>query len=176
MIINETKIKGVYVLELEKRVDERGYFERVFSQDELKNVGINYQIVQINRSLTKEKGIIRGMHFQKSPKAEDKIVQCLKGTIFDVALDIRKDSQTYGQWHAELLSSDNQRMLLIPKGLAHGFQAITNDCLVEYFVSELYAPMYESGIRWNDTLFNIDWPIKSPSLSAKDAKWPDWLK
>ena len=124
MKIKKTKIDGVYSIDLEPRSDGRGYFTRVFASEELKKYGINYEVVHVNRSLTVKKGTIRGLHYQRSPKQEDKIVQCLKGSIFDVALDLRKDSKTYGKWVGEELNAKNMKMLLVPKGVAHAFQTL----------------------------------------------------
>lgn len=174
MIFKKAKIPGVLIIEPEPRGDSRGYFARVFAKEELEKQGISYDIVHINRSLTEEKGTIRGMHRQVSPKEEDKIVQCLTGSIFDVALDLRPDSKTYGKWIGEILSAENKKMLLIPKGLAHGFQTLEDNTLVEYFVSEYYAPECEIGIRWDDPFHGIAWPIENPSVSEKDGKWPDF--
>jgi dTDP-4-dehydrorhamnose 3,5-epimerase len=130
----------------------------------------------LHRSLTGDKGTIRGLHFQKSPKQEDKIVQCLQGSIFDVAVDLRKNSPTYGKWVGEILSAENKRMLLVPKGFAHGFQTLEKDCLVEYFVSQYYSPTHERGVRWNDPFFNVKWPIAKAVVSEKDGKWPLYTK
>ncbi len=172
MIFKKTKIEGLYIIEPELKVDERGYFTRIFCQEELVKTGLSFNVAQINQSLTKKKGTIRGMHFQKPPKAEDKIVQCLKGAIYDVVIDLRPDSSTYSQWVAEELSGQNKKMFFIPKGFAHGFQALVDNCEVQYFVSEFYSPEYARGIRWNDSRFNIQWPIKNPILSKKDKNWP----
>lgn len=174
MKITKTKIEGVYLLELEPREDGRGYFARVFGKDELIKQGIKYNIVQINRSLTAERGTIRGLHYQRFPKQEDKIIQCLQGSIFDVALDLRKNSKTYGEWIGQELSDKNKKMLLVPKGCAHGFQTLEKDSLVEYFVSQYYSPSFERGIRWNDSQFEINWPIKKAKVSNKDASWKDY--
>lgn len=174
MIFTPTKIEDVYIIDLQPRVDERGSFSRVFCRKELKKIGMNYSIVQINRSFTKTKGMIRGMHYQKMPKAEDKIVQCLQGKIYDVAIDLRFGSKTFCKWVGVELSPENMQMLLVPKGFAHGFQAMEKNTVVEYFVSEFYSPEYENGIRWNDPLFNIKWPIKKVVLSQKDGNWPDF--
>lgn len=112
------------------------------------------------------------MHFQKEPKSEDKIVQCLKGAIYDVAVDLRKDSPTYGQWVAEELTEENKKMFLIPKGFAHGFQTLTDNCETQYFMSEFYLPGYASGIRWDDQFLKIVWPIQTSILSEKTKNWP----
>ncbi|MBI4114833.1 MAG: dTDP-4-dehydrorhamnose 3,5-epimerase [Candidatus Niyogibacteria bacterium] len=172
MIFNQLKIKGAYSIILEPYLDERGFFAKNFCKDEFARAGIPFEIVQANVSLTKKKGTIRGMHFQTAPKAEDKIVVCLRGKIYDIALDLRKDSSTYGQWHSEELSEENKKMMLIPKGCAHGFQALTDDCLVQYFMSEFYSPDYASGVRWNDPAFHIEWPMPPTLLSEKDKNWP----
>jgi len=172
MRYTEAKIKGVYVIELDFKIDERGYFARIFCKEELIKIGIDFNIVQINRSLTRQKGTIRGMHFQKEPKAEDKIIQCLKGAVYDVVVDLRKDSLTYGEWIAVELSEENKKMFFVPKGFAHGFQTLTDNCEMQYFMSEFYFPEHESGVRWNDPFFNIVWPIKNPILSEKDKNWP----
>lgn len=172
MKITETRIKDVYVIDIEPRSDSRGSFSRVFCKEELKQAGVDYSLVQINRSNTVKKGMIRGLHMQLAPHSEDKIVQCLRGRISDVAVDMRKDSSTYLQWVGVELSAENMKMILIPKGFAHGFQSLEDDCLVEYFVSEYYTPNSEQGYRWNDPIFNINWPIESAEVSEKDAQWP----
>jgi len=172
MIFKKTKIKGLYIIEPELKIDERGYFARIFCKNEFKKIGFDFKIVQINRSLTKKRGTIRGLHFQKPPKSEDKIVVCLKGKIFDVALDLRKNSPTFGKWFSVELSEENKKMFLIPKGFAHGFQTLTDNCEILYFVSEFYFPKYEGGVRWNDPFFNIKWPLKPTIISEKDKNWP----
>ena len=172
MIFNKTKINGVYIIKPELKIDERGYFTRIFCKEEFLKIGLDFNIVQINQSLTKKKGTIRGMHFQQEPKMEDKIVQCLKGAIYDVVIDLRENSSTYGQWVAEELSEDNKRIFFIPKGFAHGFQALTNNCKTLYFMSEFHAPECASGVRWNDPFFNIKWPLKLTTISEKDKNWP----
>lgn len=172
MIFHKTKIDGLYIIEPEFKNDERGYFSRVFCKKELAKTGFNFEVVQINKSLNKKKGTIRGMHFQKPPKAENKIVQCIRGAIYDVAIDLRQGSPTYGQWVAEELTEDNRKMFLIPKGFAHGFQSSRDNSEILYFLSEFYSPEYESGVRWDDSFLNIKWPIKDPILSEKDKNWP----
>lgn len=172
MKFKETKLKGLYIIEPEIHFDDRGYFARIFCKQELSKTGIDFNIVQANRSLNKKQGTIRGMHFQKPPKVEDKIIQCIKGKIYDVAIDLRQDSPTYGEWVAEKLSEENKKMFLIPKGFAHGFQTLTDNCEILYFMSEFYSPQYESGVRWDDPFFNIKWPIKNRVVSEKDKNWP----
>lgn len=173
MIFNKTKLKEVCIIKPELKGDERGYFGRVFCKKELEEHGIDFEIVQINHSLTKKKGSIRGMHFQKEPMTEDKIIQCLKGEVYDVAVDLRENSTTYGQWISENLTEENKKMIYIPKGFAHGFQTLTDNCFLQYFMSEFYSPEHASGVRWNDQFLNIIWPIKNPtSISKNDQNWP----
>jgi len=172
MKFQKTKIDGLYIIEPELRTDERGYFGRIFCKEELARIGFGFEAVQANRSSNNRKGMIRGMHFQNPPKAEDKIVQCLKGEIYDVAVDLRENSSTYGQWVGEELNEDNKKMFLIPKGFAHGFQTLTDDSEVLYFMSEFYSSEHASGIRWDDPFLNIQWPMQDPFLSEKDKNWP----
>lgn len=174
MRISPTELNGVYIIEQESRDDERGYFSRIFAKEELERTGISFEIVQASHSFTKEKGTIRGMHFQKKPKEEDKIVQCIRGKIYDVVVDLRKDSPTFGKWISEELSEDNKKMFFIPKGCAHGFQTLTDNCLVQYFMNEFYSPEHASGVRFDDPAFNILWPIKDSILSEKDKNWPSF--
>ncbi|MDP3954691.1 MAG: dTDP-4-dehydrorhamnose 3,5-epimerase [bacterium] len=168
----KTKLEGLYIIEPELKIDGRGYFTTIFGEDELKKEGINFKIVQVNRSLTIKKGSVRGMHLQKEPMAQAKIVQCIKGRLYDVALDLRPGSKTYGRWEAVELKEDDPRMFLIPKGFAHGFQTLTKNCEMQYFMSEFYSPKDEAGVRWDDPAFNIKWPLKISNLSEKDKNWP----
>jgi len=170
MIFTKTEIEGLYIIQLEPKNDNRGYFSRIFCKNELLKVGVRFDIVQINRSLSLKKGTIRGLHFQKFSKSEGKIIQCIKGSIFDVALDLRPDSKTYKKWIGKELSAENMTLMLIPKGCAHGFQTLEEESIVEYFVDEFYSPEYESGVRWNDPTIGINWPISEVQLSEKDIK------
>lgn len=172
MIFHKTKIEGAYIIELEPKLDERGDFARIFCKKELAKEGLNFDIVQINQSLTSKKGTIRGIHFQKEPKDEAKIVQCLEGAIYDVAVDLRKESKTYGEWLGEELTANNKKIFLLPKGVAHGFQTLIDNCRVQYFMSEFYFPEYGFGVRWDDPFLKINWPIKNPILSERDKNWP----
>lgn len=173
MIFNPTKLEGVWIVEMEPRVDERGFFARNFAKEEFEKKGIKYDIVHINRSLNKLKGTTRGFHYQLAPKGEDKILQCLRGRIFDVVIDLRKNSATYLQWISLELNPEKKNMVLCPKGCANAIQTLEDDSELQYFVTEYYSPEHERGIRWNDPYFKIDWPIKTPSvISDKDASWP----
>ena len=135
MIFNKTKIEGLYLITPELKNDERGFFTRIFCQQEFEKIGLKFKIVQTSLSLTERKGTIRGMHFQKGFYAEDKIVQCIKGSIYDVTIDLRSDSATFGKWIAVELNENNKGISYIPKGLAHGFQTLTSYCEVQYFIS-----------------------------------------
>jgi len=173
MTIKEQRIKGVYEIQLEPHVDERGFFVRNFAKDELEKLGIKYEIVNINRSLSKIKGTTRGLHYQQAPKAEDKMLQCLRGRIFWAVVDLRKNSETYGQWLSFELSPEKMNMVICPKGCANGIQTLEADSELQYFVTEYYSPENERGVRWNDPYFGIEWPIVTPAIiSDKDANWP----
>lgn len=182
MKFHPTKIKGAYLIDFEPYVDGRGYFLRTFCKNENKNFEINkfvsdeisFDIVQVNRSFTKKKGTVRGLHFQEAPHAEDKIIQCLGGEIYDVVLDLRKNSDTFKKWISVKLTDKKKQALLVPKGCANGFQTMKNNCLIEYFMSEFYYPESGNGVRWNDPAFKIKWPIKKPFLSEKDKNWPNY--
>lgn len=166
MKITETKIPGVLIIEPELYQDPRGYFTKIFDEDTLSTP---YPIKEINKSYTYKKGTIRGMHIQKDPMAQDKMVQCPLGRIYDVAVDLRPESPTYKQWvGVEILG---EKMLLVPKGCAHGFQTLENFVFVQYFVSQHYSPEHEYGVRFDDPAFGIEWMIKDITTSEKDTKW-----
>ena len=161
------------MIEPELRSDERGYFTRMFCKKELAAAGIDFpEIVQGNRSRTLHKGRIRGMHYQIAPHGEDKVIQCVAGAIYDVVLDMREGSSTFGQWVSEELTAENGKMFLVPKGCAHGFQTLTENCMVQYLLSAYYASESERGVKWNDPQFGIAWPIADTGISEKDANWP----
>ena len=173
MIFIKTEIDGVFALKPEPNRDKRGYFQRLYDASEFKKKKIKFNFVQVNQSMSRNAGTIRGIHMQKSPKSEDKLVQCIKGSIFDVIIDLREDSKTYGKWIGEVLEA-NKKMIFIPKGCAHGFQTLTKNAIVLYQASEYYLPDYEIGIRWNDPYFNIKWPIKKVIVSKKDLSWSNF--
>jgi dTDP-4-dehydrorhamnose 3,5-epimerase len=165
-----TKISNLYVGKRSKFENNVGTFERLFCKDEFKNIGLLNNIVQINRNFTNDAGTLRGLHFQYSPFAEEKVITCLKGSIFDVALDIRKDSPTFLKWHGEILSDSNNKCIYIPKGFAHGFVTLVNNCEILYFHSEFYSSKNEGGILYNDPIVNIEWPVEIKKLSERDKK------
>ena len=176
MIFTETKLSGAFILELEKRGDHRGFFARTFCAKEFEEHGLRTSFVQANMSKSLEKHTLRGMHYQVDGAEEAKLIRCTKGRILDVIIDIRPDSQTYCEHIAVELTAENFKQLYVPEGFAHGFLTLEEDIEVTYLVSEFYAPGKEKGIRWNDPLFGIDWPIDSPILSEKDAKHSDFTK
>ena len=164
----KTEIKDLYVIQPEPFKDQRGAFSRVYCANELKEIKHTKDIVNINHSLTTRKGTIRGMHFQYPPKSEIKIVKCIKGSVYDVAIDLRKHSLTFLKWHAEILSAENMKMLYIPEGFAHGFQTLEDNSELFYFHTEFYSPDHESGVRYNDPKINIKWPLERTEISDKD--------
>ncbi|MGH0423504.1 dTDP-4-dehydrorhamnose 3,5-epimerase [Bacillus pretiosus] len=173
MKVLDTNLLGVKVIEPKVFGDHRGWFMETYSDKEMKEAGIDLQFVQDNQSFSATKGTLRGLHYQLNPKAQTKLVRCTRGSIFDVAVDIRKGSPTYGQWFGIELSAENKKQLLVPKGFAHGFMTLTNDVEVQYKVDELYAPECDRGIVWNDAEIGVEWPMEiRPVLSEKDEKAP----
>jgi dTDP-4-dehydrorhamnose 3,5-epimerase len=166
------KIKGVYAICSEPFCDERGFFNRIFCQEELKGIRSDMVIRQINYSMTKTKGTIRGMHFQSPPHAEMKIVRCVKGSIFDVAVDLRKSSTTFLRWHGEILSTENMKALVIPEGCAHGFQSLEDDIEMVYMSTAFYCKEAEDGILNHDPIIGIRWPLDITIVSGKDLSYP----
>lgn len=173
MNVIETSLPGVIVIEPKVFGDHRGWFMETYSIAMFKDNGIDIRFVQDNQSFSASKGTLRGLHYQLNPKAQTKLVRCTKGAIFDVAVDIRKESPTFGKWFGIELTADNKKQLLIPKGFAHGFMTLTEDVEVQYKVDELYAPECDRGIIWSDPTIGIEWPINiKPVLSAKDESAP----
>ncbi len=163
-----TSIKDLVICERKPIVHDLGFFVRFFCTEEFQRIGLKKPIVQINQTLTRIKGSVRGMHFQKPPFAENKIVTCVKGKIFDVAIDIRKDSPTFLQWHGEILSEENNRSMYIPEGFAHGFQTLSDNCEMFYLHTAAYAAESEGALHWNDPLLSIKWPLSVTDVSARD--------
>jgi dTDP-4-dehydrorhamnose 3,5-epimerase len=167
----ETKLIGVFYIEIKKNLDDRGFFMESYKQSEFISNGITDKFIQDNHSRS-SKGVLRGLHYQKNPKAQGKLIRVLSGEIFDVAVDIRKGSPTYGKWIGESLSEDKANMLFVPPGFAHGFCVMSKQADIFYKTTDEYAPEYDSGIIWNDPELNIQWPITNPILSSKDAQLP----
>jgi dTDP-4-dehydrorhamnose 3,5-epimerase len=174
MIFTETKIRGVLTIEPEILTDERGYFARSFCKEEFRKHGLETEIVQCNISYNKKKGTLRGMHYQAPPFEEAKIVSCTKGSIYDVVIDLRKDSRTYCQWTTADLNSENFRMIYIPKGCAHGFQTLADNSIVYYQMTEVFRPGSACGVRWNDPVFGIQWILDETIISEKDKDLSDF--
>lgn len=173
MKIIHTKLSDLYIIEPTVHGDHRGWFYESYNKQLLEERGIVLDFIQDNHSFSATKNTIRGLHYQLSPKAQTKLVRCTQGSIFDVAVDIRKGSPTYGQWFGIELSASNQKQLLVPKGFAHGFLTLTENVEVQYKVDELYSPDHDRNIIWNDTTINIEWPVtNAPVLSNKDEKAP----
>ena len=171
--VSEMDLAGVYLLQRKPQTDERGWFERMYCAADLAGVLGSRSIVQVNRSLTRLKATVRGLHYQVRPFAEAKVVSCLRGAIFDVAVDIRRNSPTFLQWHAELLTAENGRSLFVPEGVAHGFQAVEADCEVLYFATAAYDPTAERGLHPLDPRVAIAWPLPVEQLSERDASHPE---
>jgi dTDP-4-dehydrorhamnose 3,5-epimerase len=170
MTISETAIPGVYIITLTPFTDSRGFFMRTYDEEIFKRHGLLRHWVQENHSLTEKTGTIRGLHFQLAPFDETKLIRCFRGSIFDVAVDLRKNSPTFGKWTGTELSDENMKMLFIPGGFAHGFCTLKDKSEVIYKVNNFYTLEYERGIIYNDKDINIRWPVTDPILSAKDQK------
>ena len=170
--VRDTPLAGLKVVQRMRREDDRGFLSRLYCDEELGAVGLTEPVVQINQTLTRARGAIRGMHLQRPPFAEDKYVSCLRGEILDVAVDVRLGSPTYLQWHAERLSAENGLSLLIPKGFAHGFQTLVPDCELLYLHTARYDAASEGGLNPFDTELAIEWPLAVTDISARDQALP----
>jgi dTDP-4-dehydrorhamnose 3,5-epimerase len=169
-----TKLKDACIIELDELRDERGFFARAWCSKEFEVQGLNPRIVQANLSYNKQKGTLRGMHYQVTPFAETKLIRCTRGALYDVIVDLRPGSETYRDWIGVELSADNHRMLYVPEGFAHGFQTLEDGTEAFYQVSEFYTPGAEQGLRYDDPVFGIEWPLPVSVISEKDAAWPDY--
>ena len=172
MIFNQLPLQGAYTIDLEKKEDERGYFARLFCLEEFENQGLNTSIVQMNCTLSKKSGTIRGLHFQRPPKMETKIVRCINGSIWDVIVDIRETSPTYGKWYGAELNDNNHTMMYVPKGFAHGFQTLVDNVELLYLHSEFYSAEHEGGLYYNDKTVGINWPSSISEISERDKSHP----
>jgi dTDP-4-dehydrorhamnose 3,5-epimerase len=166
-------IAGAYVIDLEPRLDERGFFARAWDSHALTSRGLDGRIVECSISYNRRKGTLRGMHYQAPPYEETKVVRCVRGAVFDVILDLRRTSLTYKKWTANELSADNRLALYIPKGCAHGFQTLTADAELFYQISDCYEPVAARGVRWNDPAFGIEWPDDERTISDRDRSYED---
>jgi dTDP-4-dehydrorhamnose 3,5-epimerase len=171
VIFTPTELKGAFEIELNQLKDDRGFFARAWCEKEFAEHGLTPVVHQVNVSFNKKKGTLRGMHYQVAPYQEAKTVRCTRGAIYDVIIDLRKDSATYKQWIGVELTADNYKMLYVPEDFGHGFITLEDNTEVTYQVSEFYTPGAEQGICWNDPVFNISWPESVQVISEKDANW-----
>jgi dTDP-4-dehydrorhamnose 3,5-epimerase len=167
-----TPFEGAYIIEIKTFKDERGQFARTFCQTEFSIIGLTKPIVQVNHSMTYVKGTVRGMHYQIQPSAETKIIRCLQGCVFDVMIDLRKNSKTFLHWFGIEITKENMKMVYIPEGFAHGFQSMTDNVELLYFHTEFYNKELERGLRFDDQALKITWPLSVSMVSSKDLSHP----
>ncbi|MEF9989066.1 MAG: dTDP-4-dehydrorhamnose 3,5-epimerase [Christensenellaceae bacterium] len=172
MKVTKTKIEGLIVIEPDCFGDNRGWFMETYSKPKFEQIGIDCEFVQDNHSLSAVKGTLRGLHFQINPMAQSKLLRCTKGTVLDVAVDLRKDSPTYKKWHSVELSAENKKQFFMPKGFAHGFLTLTDDVEIQYKVDAVYSKECDRSIRFDDAELGVDWGIANPILSQKDLDAP----
>jgi dTDP-4-dehydrorhamnose 3,5-epimerase len=174
MIFTETKLKGAFTVEIDRLEDERGFFARSWCRREFEAHGLDPGLVQCNISFNLKAGTMRGMHYQAKPFEESKLIRCTKGAVHDVIVDLRPDSPTFGQYAGFLLTSENRRMVFVPKSFAHGFLTLEDETEVFYQMSEFYFPEHGRGFRWNDPRFGISWPREINVISERDRNYPDF--
>jgi dTDP-4-dehydrorhamnose 3,5-epimerase len=174
MIFRGTELKGAFVIEPEKLSDERGFFARTWCIREFTKHGLNPTVSQCNISFNKRKGTLRGLHYQAAPHEEAKLVRCTAGAIYDVIIDLRRNSATFKRWISVELNAENRKMLYIPEGFAHGFLTLADDTEVFYQMSEFYSAEHARGVRWDDPAFNIEWPLDIVVMAGKDRNFPDF--
>ncbi|MCF2716144.1 dTDP-4-dehydrorhamnose 3,5-epimerase [Paenibacillus polymyxa] len=175
MLVQPAPLHQAAVIEMEPIQDSRGYFARSFCKKTFSEHGIYFDMVQSNMAFNRYPNTLRGMHFQLPPYCEDKIVSCFHGAIYDVIIDLNRKSPTFGKWFGLTLSEENRLSLYVPKGFAHGYQTLTENTSIHYMVSEYYTPSHESGVRWNDKAFGIEWPLEDGLIiSSKDEQWKDF--
>jgi dTDP-4-dehydrorhamnose 3,5-epimerase len=175
MIFTETKLPGAFLIEIEKREDERGFFARAWCREEFGAHDLSVDWVQANLAFSKRRGTLRGLHYQVAPYEEAKLMRCIRGAIHDVIIDLRLESPTYKRWLGVELTADNHKMLYVPEGFAHGYQTLVDNTETFYQVSQFYSPGSERGVRYDDPAFGIEWPIDVQVISSKDRSWPDYL-
>ena len=173
MKFNPTPLAGACTIDLEKRGDDRGFFARLFCETEFAEAGLETRFLQINNSLSGSKGTLCGLHYQLPPAAEVKVVRCVRGALWDVILDLRAGSASFGKWFGTELSAENRTMMYVPRGFAHGFVTLTDDAEAIYLVSAAYSPDNERGVRYDDPAVGIEWPLQPADISDKDRNWPD---
>ena len=176
MIFSETKLHGAFFINPEKYEDVRGEFFRTYCSDEFQKNGIHFSILQSSISVSRNRGTLRGMHFQRPPHEEAKLVRCIRGSVYDVIIDLRPDSTTFKKWISVELGEAIGNALYIPKGFAHGFLSLSDNAALLYQMDEYYQPLSACGVRWDDPEFGISWPITDPSMSEKDRNWNNFLE
>jgi dTDP-4-dehydrorhamnose 3,5-epimerase len=174
MIFHETKLLGVYRIGIEPHVDNRGLFARSWCQQEFEGQGLNPRLVQCSLSYNARKGTLRGLHYQAEPHPEAKLVRCTKGAIYDVVVDLRRDSPTFKEWVGVVLTDESREMIYVTEGCAHGFLTLEDSTEVSYQISEFYRPDLAKGVRWNDPAFEIEWPGEVRVISERDQAYPDF--
>jgi len=174
MQFHELDVPGAFIVDLEPVLDERGFFARTWCEREFTEHGLEPRLAQCSLSYNRSQGTLRGLHIQLPPSAETKLVCCIRGAIYDVLLDLRGDSATFGRWTAVTISAENRRAVYVPRGCAHGFQTLADHTEVYYQISELYSPEHARGVRWNDPRFSVAWPRPITMISPKDASLPDF--
>jgi dTDP-4-dehydrorhamnose 3,5-epimerase len=174
MIFTETSLPGSYLIQMEPIWDERGFFARIWCEEEFRDHGLNPSLRQTSLSFNLKKGTLRGMHYQIGKFQEAKLIRCVTGAIFDVIIDLRRESSTFRKYFGVVLASVNRKLLYVPEGFAHGYQALTNNTEVFYQISKIYSPEHARGVRWNDPVFAIDWPEAVTVISARDRDFPDF--
>ena len=175
MTFTEMPLKGAWTIDIVRIEDERGFFARTWTPEELTSRGLNATLVQCNLAWNHRRGTIRGLHFQHAPMQETKIVRCTRGAMLDVIVDMRPESPTFCEWASVELTDENRRMLYIPFGFAHGYQTLVDGVETSYHVSAPYSAAHASGVRWNDPRFGIHWPLEPTVISARDTAWPDFI-
>lgn len=173
MRFTPTVLKGSYLVDLQRLEDERGFFARAWCRREFEHHGLQADFVQSNVGFSHRRGTVRGMHYQRPPHDEAKLVRCTAGAVWDVIIDLRPDSPTYLQWVGAELSAANRRLFYVPSGFAHGYQTLLDDSELSYDTSQFYEPPAASGVRYDDPIFGISWPLEVSVISAADARWPD---
>jgi dTDP-4-dehydrorhamnose 3,5-epimerase len=174
VIFLETRLEGAYLIDLDRHSDERGFFARAFCEEEFSQHGLSNRFVQVNDSLAATRGTLRGLHYQLAPHAETKLVRCLRGSLYDVIIDLRQGSRSFGEHLGVELTAENRSMLYVPRGFAHGFITLEGDTEALYFVDACYQPESERGVRWDDPRFGIEWPLEPTVISEKDRTHPDF--
>jgi dTDP-4-dehydrorhamnose 3,5-epimerase len=174
MVFNETDVRGAYLIEIEEIGDDRGFFARTWCRNEFEAHGLVSTVAQCSIGFNVKRGTLRGMHFSVTPHAEVKLIRCSRGAIYDVIVDLRRESPSYRRWVGVQLTEDNRRTLYVPAGCAHGYQTLTDHAEVSYQMDEFYSPECARGARFDDPAFGIEWPLEVSIISERDRNWPDY--